>query len=125
MNLNQVSLPAHDIARSIMFYETLGLKLIVRSDDYARFELPQGDATLSLYLTKADPSHAPAIHIYLECADVDQRVRELRAHGVEFSGEATDQVWLWCEAWLNDPARNEICLYHVGANRKNPPSRIG
>lgn len=125
MNLNQVSLPASDLEASIAFYERLGLKLIVRSDDYARLELPEGEATLSLYLTEQERSSSATIHIYLECSKVDQRVHELRAQGVEFSAELKDQPWLWREAWLNDPAGNEICLYHAGANRKNPPWRIG
>ena len=50
MNLNQVTAPALDMAASIAFYETLGLTLIVRTDHYARFECPDGDATFSLAL---------------------------------------------------------------------------
>jgi hydroxymethylpyrimidine/phosphomethylpyrimidine kinase len=35
-----------------------------------------------------------------------------------------DQRWLWREAWLKDPAGNEICIYHAGENRRLPPWRI-
>src|SRR6476619_494411 len=45
MNLNQVSVSVHDLTASVAFYQLLGLKLIVLNDHYARFELPQGEAT--------------------------------------------------------------------------------
>ena len=48
MNLNQVSVPTHDLKAAIQFYRLLGLRLIVLNDHYARFELPQGEATLSV-----------------------------------------------------------------------------
>ena len=52
MKLNQVTLPAHDLARSIAFYETLGFVLIVQNDHYARFENPSDHSTLSLELDR-------------------------------------------------------------------------
>ena len=50
MKLNQVTLPAMDLAASIAFYEKLGFVLIVRNDHYARFENPSDLSTLSLEL---------------------------------------------------------------------------
>ncbi|MFT6131238.1 MAG: catechol 2,3-dioxygenase-like lactoylglutathione lyase family enzyme [Neolewinella sp.] len=48
MNLNQITLPTHDLARAIPFYQTLGLLLIVHAPPhYARFECPVGKATFS------------------------------------------------------------------------------
>ena len=49
MNLNQVTLPTLDVKRSIKFYQTLGLNLIVETPHYARFECPEGDATFSVH----------------------------------------------------------------------------
>ena len=43
MNLNQITVPALDVAEAIIFYKTLGLKLIVES-------LP---TTLDLYVLMA------------------------------------------------------------------------
>ena len=43
MRMNQVTVPATNIAASIAFYQALGLRLIVRSDHYARFECPDSD----------------------------------------------------------------------------------
>lgn len=50
MNLNQITVPALDLNRSISFYQALGLKLIVKAlPDYARFECPDGSSTFSLH----------------------------------------------------------------------------
>ncbi len=49
MNLNQVTLPAVELAPAIAFYQRLGLRLIVEDlPHYARFECPDGETTLSL-----------------------------------------------------------------------------
>jgi catechol 2,3-dioxygenase-like lactoylglutathione lyase family enzyme len=124
MRLNQVTVVATDLARSIAFYETLGLKLIVKADHYARFELPEGGATFSLHAAPEGPGpHAPVI--YFECDDLDGVVERLAAKGVSFDLPPTDQRWLWREAHLTDPAGNALILYFAGANRTHPPWRIG
>jgi catechol 2,3-dioxygenase-like lactoylglutathione lyase family enzyme len=52
MNLNQVTLPAAELAPAIEFYRRLRLRLIVEDlPHYARFECPDGDSTLSLEQT--------------------------------------------------------------------------
>jgi len=125
MNLNQVTAPAHDLAASIAFYETLGLRLIVRDDHYARFECPEGDATFSLALRNNPvPADREGVHTYFECEDLDARVAALKERGLRFESDPSDQGWLWREAWLTDPAGNLICLYWAGKNRKQPPWRI-
>lgn len=121
MNLNQVSLPALDLVSSIDFYQRLGLKLIVETEIYARFELPDGDATLSLF---ASDSVGAGPHVYFECADLDQRVAALKEQGMVFDDGPENKRWLWREASLRDPAGNAICLYWAGSNRKDPPWRI-
>jgi hypothetical protein len=51
MDLNQVTLPSRDVGRGAAFYRKLGLVQIVEDlPKYARFELPEGTATLSLEL---------------------------------------------------------------------------
>jgi catechol 2,3-dioxygenase-like lactoylglutathione lyase family enzyme len=124
MRLNQVTAPAHDLTRSIAFYETLGLKLIVRSDHYARFELPSGEATFSLHVVEGEIARTNAPQLYFETPDVDLEVERLMAAGVAFEQPPKDQSWLWREAWLRDPAGNALCLYHAGENRRFPPWRI-
>lgn len=123
MNLNQVTLPAVDLPRSVRFYQTLGLKLIVDSPHYARFECPDGDATFSLHAVDGEALANPAL-IYFECSDLDQRVADLKASGIEFDSDPQDQRWLWREARLRDPSGNPVCLYFAGENRKNPPWRV-
>ena len=125
MNLNQVTLPARDIAESKRFYELLGLRLIIDAPDYARFEFPDGDSTLSISLSEGPiATGRENVHVYFECNDLDARVVELRSRGVAFETGPEDKRWLWREAWLKDPSGNSICLYHAGINRKNPPWRV-
>lgn len=121
MKLNQVTLPAKDLATSIAFYEKLGLVLIVRNDHYARFENPSDLSTLSLELRAHGGDGA---HVYFECQDLDARVATLKAKGVRFVSGPEDKGWLWREAWLSDPAGNRLCFYFAGANRRFPPWRI-
>jgi catechol 2,3-dioxygenase-like lactoylglutathione lyase family enzyme len=123
MNLNQVTVPSSNIPASIEFYQKLGLKLIVHTHDrYARFECPDGDSTLSIHYVEELPS-GEGIYIYFEVADVEAKVHELRALGIWMETEAVEQSWLWTEARLKDPDRNQIIIFHAGANRKNPPWR--
>ena len=124
MRLNQVTAPCRDLDASIAFYRLFGLKLIVKSPHYARFELPEGDATFSLHVTDGAIPTAHAPHLYFECADVDAEVARLKMAGAVFEHEPKLQTWLWYEAWLRDPAGNALCLYHAGENRKHPPWRI-
>ncbi len=122
MKLNQVSLPATDLARAVAFYRRLGYGLIVLNDHYARLENPFDLSTLSLVLA---PAVGEGAHIYLECDDLDARVEALKTCGVTFDSGPQDQSWLWREAWLQDSEGNRLCLYFAGDNRRFPPWRIG
>ena len=122
MDLNQVTLPTTDLPRAVAFYQLLGLLQIVASDHYARFELADGNATLSLHtVDRLTPSQTM---IYFECVELDQKVQELEAAGVVFDEAPADKRWLWREARLRDPDGNPLCLYFAGDNRKNPPWRL-
>ena len=123
MRLNQVTMPCTDVAESVEFYTRLGLIQIVASDHYARFVCPDGDTTLSIHVTdEVTQGEAPVV--YFECDDLDLTVAELEVAGIVFDSAPQDQRWLWREARLHDPAGNEVCLYHAGENRLNPPWRI-
>jgi catechol 2,3-dioxygenase-like lactoylglutathione lyase family enzyme len=124
MNMNQVTLPALDVAESTAFYRTLGLKQIVDSEHYARFECPDGDATFSVHLADESETGGGAA-IYFEHEDLDALCEKLKDDGLEFTQMPKDQSWLWREAWLKDPSGNAICLFWAGDNRKNPPWRVG
>jgi catechol 2,3-dioxygenase-like lactoylglutathione lyase family enzyme len=123
MNLNQVTVPATDIAASVAFYQQLGLELIVSSPHYARFACPEGGASFSVHLAETP---LPATHtvIYFETIALNEKVQQLQAAGLRFTQEPKDETWLWREARLLDPAGNVICLYWAGENRLNPPWRI-
>jgi catechol 2,3-dioxygenase-like lactoylglutathione lyase family enzyme len=124
MRLNQVTVPACDLAHSIAFYETLGMKLIVRNDHYARFEVGDGTDTFSLHKSDDVTGAANGPHVYFECDDLDARVAALKAKGIVFDTDPTDQSWLWREALLTDPSGVRLCLYHAGENRRFPPWRL-
>ncbi len=56
MNLNQITVPALDVAASVVFYQKLGLRLIVDARPrYVRFECTEGDATFSIHHVEALP----------------------------------------------------------------------
>ena len=124
MNLNQVTLPAIDIAESVDFYRRLGFVQIVDSAHYARFECPEGDSTFSLH--RHEKLIGPSgVTVYFECEELDALCAKLEQRGFEFLEPPTDQPWLWREARLEDPSGNLICLYRAGENRRHPPWRIG
>jgi len=124
VNLNQVTVPAVDVAASVEFYKRLGLRLIVDSvPRYARFECPDGESTFSIHQVE-DVPNTSGLTVYFECDDLDQLVVRLVAEGIHLESEPKDQRWLWREARLKDPAGNEICLFYGGENRRDPPWRI-
>jgi len=124
MNLNQVTVPSENVAESVDFYKRLGLRQIVEtSEDYARFECPDGDSTFSVHRVDRVREGFGAV-VYFECEELDRTVRDLKAQGIVFESDPENQRWLWREARLRDPSGNVLCLYHAGANRRNPPWRI-
>ena len=123
MRLNHVTIEVTDLERSVSFYAALGLRRIVATETYSRFTCPDGDSTFSLDLVDG-PVAPPSSLIYFECDDLDQRVGDLKAGGIRFDLEPTDQPWLWREARLRDPDGHALCLFAAGENRLNPPWRL-
>lgn len=124
MNLNQVTIPSVDVKKSIEFYKTLGLELIVEAlPHYARFECPNGDATFSVHFVE-EVNPEEGVVVYFEEKDLDHYVNGLVKAGVVFDELPEDRQWLWREARLKDPDGNKLIIYHAGENRKNPPWRI-
>ena len=124
MNLNQITLPVLNVEQSIVFYEMLGLTLIVKSlPHYARFECPDGDSTFSLHQLNDAPKEN-GVWIYFEVEELDKRVAELITKGLQFVELPDDKEWLWRESRLKDLDNNLIILYHAGSNRRFPPWRV-
>ena len=124
MNLNQVTIPSLNVQKAIEFYKTLGMKLIVEAlPRYARFECPDGDATISIHSVENLPK-GNGVTIYFEDENLDDLVYKLKQKGIIFISDPEDKSWLWREAHLEDFDGNHIILYHAGTNRKNPPWRI-
>ena len=123
MRLNQVMVSVRDLEASIAFYRTLGLNLIVKSDDYARFECLDGGSTFSLHVNRSATGVGDTL-VYFERDDLDETVARLKAKGLTFEAEPKDQPWRWREAYLRDPTGNLICLFKAGEIRRNPPWRL-
>ena len=124
MDMNQVTLPSTDVARSAAFYRALGFTQIVSNlPSYARFECPVGTSTFSLHQV-ASVSENSGVVVYFECVDLDATCRQLKDRGFTFDAPPTDQPWLWREAYLPAPDGNVICLYRAGDARRNPPWRL-
>ena len=124
MKLNQITIPSLDLEKSVPFYKTLGLHLIVDAlPRYARFECPDGDSTFSIHKVDLLPK-GDGITIYFEDDNLDALVSTLQQKGIIFKQLPEDKSWLWREAHLQDLDGNHIILYKAGKNRKNPPWRI-
>ena len=124
MNLNQITAPCTDLERSVAFYQSLGLKLIVHAPPrYARFECLPGGNSFSLHKVDALGS-GPGIYVYFEREDLDAYCALLREKGINFDQDPKDESWLWREARLKDPDGNQLIIYHAGENRLNPPWRL-
>jgi len=123
MNLNQITVPSLDLTKSIPFYQNLGLKLIVHSnDEYARFECSNG-ASFSLHHVNELPKGGGA-WVYFEMDNLDEEFERLKRTGLIFESAPKDEKWLWREARLRDLDGNQLILYSAKENRLNPPWRI-
>jgi len=127
IKLNQVTLGAKDMARSIAFYKQLGLTLIVDSAPrYVRFEFPNNEGapdTLSLHEVEEDwepPRDWPLI--YFEVENVTQFLSDKNLTPI-----TTPELksYLWTEADILDPSGNRIRVFNAGDNRRFPPWRVG
>ena len=124
MNLNQITVPSINLTRSILFYQSVGLKLIVEAlPHYARFQCKEGDSTFSIQQVEYLPT-GDGVHIYFEFENLDEYVNELLSKDIKFDEMPNDKRWLWREARLKDPDRNQLVLYYAGVNRLNPPWKI-
>ena len=122
MNLNQVTLPVHNMPEAVEFYLRMGFEQIVDTPHYARFYCADGEASFSLALS---PNQAPnSAVIYFEHEQLDALVERLKSRGFVFDQEPQDKSYLWREAELKDPSGNRIKLYWAGENRLNPPWRV-
>ncbi len=126
MRLNHVTIIVQELARSVAFYQKLGLELIVLAEPrYARLRVPGNDATFSLEVTADARAMGPEqAQIFFECEDLDARCALLAAEGMDVRQPPIDRDYLWREALLRDPDGHDIRLYWAGENRLNPPWRL-
>jgi catechol 2,3-dioxygenase-like lactoylglutathione lyase family enzyme len=124
MNLNQITIPVLNVEKAIVFYQQLGLTLIVKSlPHYARFLCTNGSTTFSLHEVSELPK-GDGVWIYFEIENLDDYVNELIKKGFVFEEMPNDKTWLWRECRLKDLDNNQLILYNAGENRINPPWKL-
>jgi len=125
---NQITLGAIDFASSVLYYQNLGLTLIVDSAPrYARFEFPvladgHDPATLSLHGVKegwTPPADWPLIYF-----EVDDLAAFLEDKKLTPINPPEMKSYLWEEADIMDPSGNRTRIYKAGSARRFPPWRI-
>jgi catechol 2,3-dioxygenase-like lactoylglutathione lyase family enzyme len=124
MNLNQITVPSLDVAKSTDFYQKLGLHLIVEAfPHYARFMCKDGVSTFSIHQVEKLPE-GEGIIVYFEDDNLDRTINEFVEKGIKTDELPNDKDWLWREARLKDLDGNQLIIYYAGENRLNPPWRI-
>jgi len=126
--LNQVTLGAKDMAKSVSFYKQLGLTLIVDSAPrYVRFEFPPPPAggepaTLSLHGVSEDwAPNSDWPLIYFEVEDVTAYLVDCNITPVT---PVELKSYAWTEADILDPSGNRIRIFHGGKARRFSDWRV-
>jgi len=86
--------------------DTLGLSNVDVGDGWLIFKSPP--AELAVHPT--DPAGSGTIEFYLMCDDLQATMSELKAKGVEFASDVSDQGW-GVLTTLKVPGAGEIGLY--------------
>lgn len=121
----QIAVTCRDIERATTFYrDALGLEFLFAAEGMAFFQC--GPTRLMLSPPSAPEFDHPTSLIYLAVTDIETRVREMRARGVEFRREATlthqaPTYALWL-AFLRDSEGNTLALMEEKANRFVAPA---
>jgi predicted enzyme related to lactoylglutathione lyase len=124
----QVAVTCSDVERATAFYrDALGLPFLFAAEGMAFFQC--GPTRLMLSLPSAEEFDHPTSLLYLAVTDIEQRVEEMKARGVEFRREATlthqaPTYALWL-AFLRDSEGNTLALMEEKANRFTGPDAAG
>jgi catechol 2,3-dioxygenase-like lactoylglutathione lyase family enzyme len=110
IRLHHVMLYVSDVARSVAFYETLGLQTVESDHDYARLTFP-GGGDLALHPSGGEALGSPGARLYLEVQDVDETFEGLVSAGIEFEGPPKSMEWGWRHVYLLDPDGHQLSLF--------------
>ena len=118
--VDNIGICTTDVARSVVFYQKLGLSEAYRNDRGVM--MAAGDAHLFIFATRqVNPppvtrelglfGNPPGIdHISFAVSDVDALYSKLREAGVVFGGPPEDQSWGARMVGLRDPDGNNFYL---------------
>ena len=123
-----MTLGAIDFAASVLFYQRLGLTLIVDSAPrYARFEFPplaEGGEPATLSLHSVEDGWSPPADWPLIYFEVDDVAAFLTDVGIEPLSAPEMKSYMWEEADILDPSGNRIRVFKAGKKRRFPPWRV-
>ncbi len=109
-------LPAHDLARTRGFYESLGFIAGYNDDRYDI--LRQGDLTIHLELQDDLVPERNRTSCYWRVADADALHAEFAAAGIRSLTDPCDEPWGMREFTLKDPSGNLLRVGHVLATAR-------
>ena len=84
--------------------DTLGLKSVDAGEGWLIFKLPPAE------LASHPDEHGGRHELYLMCDDIEATVKELKAKGVEFTSDISNQGWGMLTS-LKVPGGGELGLY--------------
>jgi catechol 2,3-dioxygenase-like lactoylglutathione lyase family enzyme len=107
----------------VFLRDTLGLRSVDAGGGWLIFALPP--AELAAHPTADQPRH----ELYLMCDEIHATIEELKAGGVEFTGDVTEQGWGLTTS-LKVPGGGELGLYEprhptplASDRQQGPPDR--
>jgi predicted enzyme related to lactoylglutathione lyase len=93
-------------AARVFLQDVLGLSHVDAGQGWLIFKSPPAE----LAVHPADPAGNGTVELYLMCDDLEATVADLRAKGVELSGEVTEQPWGLLTT-LTVPGAGQLGLY--------------
>ena len=124
IRLNQVTLAARNVAASVLFYQRLGLILIVdAAPRYVRFEFPEppcGGEPATLSLHAVDDDWSPASEWPLVYFEVNDVAGFLNDAALTPLSKPELKSYAWEEADILDPSGNRLRIYKAGKARRFP-----
>jgi lactoylglutathione lyase len=121
---------AHDVARTVSFYEHLGFEQHVRlpPDGEAGYVgLRRGDHELAIVTTQSPEQligvqvgSGPRFEMFVDVDDVDEAVARLRAADGKVLKEPADMFWGERVAYVADPDGNPVALAAAAAGSAGP-----
>lgn len=104
--ISAITFATHDMARAVAFYESLGCRVVHRTDEFTT--LHAGTATLNLIAATADRTWSWWGRLILLVDDVDATYRHIQAQGLRPEFAPRDAPWGERYFHITDPDGHEV-----------------